>query len=66
MILRAPRKAAAYFKSKDPDTAITESFVRKLIIDGDIPSVRNGKKVLVNCEYLERFLQEKTGGDADA
>lgn len=63
LTLRAPRAAAAYFRERDPDTAITESYIRRLIRDGDIPSVRNGAKILIAVESIEQYLAGKMGGD---
>lgn len=59
MILRPPRRAAEYFKAKDNGTAITEHFIRELIRNGDIPTVKSGAKQLIDCEYLEKFLHER-------
>lgn len=57
--MRAPRKAAEYFKDRDPDTAITEAYIRRLIREGDIPIIRNGAKVLVSIESIEEFVSEQ-------
>lgn len=59
MILRPPRRAAEYFKSKDSGTAITEHFIRELIKNGDIPIIKSGAKQLVDCEYLEKYIHER-------
>ena len=58
MKLRAPRAAAAWFKERDPDTAVSEAYIRRLIIDGEIPCVRNGCKQLVDCEQVEKYFKE--------
>lgn len=59
LTMRAPRKAAEYFKSLDENTAITEAYIRRLIRDGDIPIIRNGAKVLVSIESIEEFVAEQ-------
>ncbi len=59
LTLRAPRKAAEYFRSIDPNTAITEAFIRKLIREGEIPVVKNGMKTLVAIEQIEAYLTEQ-------
>ncbi len=59
LTLRAPRAAAAYFRERDPDTAVTESYIRRLITDGDIPTVKNGAKNLVSIESIEEYLAER-------
>lgn len=57
--LRPARKAAEYFKAIDPDTHINESFIRKLIREGEIGVVRNGTKLLVSIEELEEYVREQ-------
>lgn len=59
LTLRAPRKASEYFKARDPNTAITEAFIRKLIREGEIPTVKNGVKVLVSIESIEEYVTEQ-------
>lgn len=59
LTMRAPRKAAEYFKERDPNTAITEAYIRRLIREGDIPIIRNGAKVLVSIESIEEFVSEQ-------
>lgn len=62
MTLRAPRKAAEYFRALDPDTGVTEAFIRKLIREGEIPTVKNGVKVLVSIESIEEYVAEQLRG----
>ena len=59
LTMRAPRKASEYFKERDPDTAITEAYIRRLIRNGDIPIIRNGAKVLVSIESIEEYVAEQ-------
>lgn len=53
---RTIREAAAWFKTQDPDTALTETAIRRLVRTGTVPSIRIGKKYLVNLEALESYL----------
>ena len=62
MTLRAPRRAAEHFKAIDPNTAITEAFIRKLIREGEIPIIRNGAKVLVSIESIEEYVEQQLRG----
>lgn len=62
LTMRAPRAAAAYFRERDPDTAVNESFIRKLIRDGDIPHTRNGAKILISVESVEAYLEDQLRG----
>lgn len=53
---RTIREAAAWFKGQDPGTALTETAIRRLVRTGTVPSIRVGKKYLVNLEALEDYL----------
>lgn len=59
ILLRAPRAAAEYFKSQDPNTAITEAFIRRLINNGEIPVIKNGVKQLVSIESINQYLDKQ-------
>lgn len=59
LTLRHPRSAAEYFKERDPNTAISEAYIRRLIRSGDIPIARNGTKILVSIESIEAYLEGK-------
>lgn len=59
LTLRHPRSAAQYFKEQDPNTAISESYIRRLIRSGDIPVTRNGSKLLVSIESIEQYLENE-------
>lgn len=58
---RTIKDAAAYFKSLDPDTALTETAIRRLVRGGEIPSARIGKKYIVSIEALEAYLSGSAG-----
>ena len=50
-------------KAKDPDTAISRYLVRAMVNDGTVPSIKNGKKKLVDVDVLEQKIREiLTGG----
>lgn len=53
---RTIREAAAWFKSQDPQTCLTETAIRTLVRTGQVPSVRIGKKYLVTLEALQEHL----------
>ena len=63
LTMRAPRACAQYFKNRDPDTAINESYIRRLISNGDIPYIRNGKKILVSVESIDAYIANSLGCD---
>ena len=60
---RPPRKAAEYFRQQDPNTPINETFIRRLIREGEIPTIRNGAKQLIAVETLEKYLDARARGD---
>jgi len=57
--IRAARAIHEHFKAIDPCTSISESFVRRLMDNGDIPTFRNGSKRLTSIEAVERYLEQK-------
>lgn len=54
--MRTIKEAVAEIKQEDPRSALTESFLRKLIRSGDFPSVKVGVKTLVNLDRLFEYL----------
>lgn len=61
MRMRTINEASAYLTELDPETALTKTALRRLVINGSIPSVRVGNKYLIALENLEAFLcNEKT------
>ena len=53
--VRTIKDAVKYFKEMDPNTALRETALRRLI-KGDIPAVWVGRKQLVSIESIEEFL----------
>ena len=49
---------------EDPDTAVTEYFIRKLVTEGNIPSFKTGNKYLLDVDVLQAYLYGSKGGDA--
>lgn len=45
-------------KLLDPNTAVTLSYIRRLIASGKIPVVEAGKKKLVNLDTVLQMLEE--------
>ena len=54
---RTIQQAYECLKSQDADTAITYHALRKLVVSGQLPSMRVGKKYLIDMEMLSDFLQ---------
>ena len=53
-------QAAEYLRQVDPESALTFSALRRLVLAGEIPCVRVGTKKLVSLEDLERYLETGT------
>jgi hypothetical protein len=68
--MRTVKEAAAELKEIDPHTAITEYHIRQLALQGVLPRVQAGKKLLINLdtliEYLENPTSEKFKGNTSA
>lgn len=52
-------------KRIDPDSALTPTALRRLVISGKIPSARAGKKYLVTVEALEAYMNGSTQSATD-
>lgn len=55
--MRTIDQAAAWLRETDPDTAFTKTALRRLVVSGQLPSVRIGYKYLIDLDALERFLR---------
>lgn len=56
VILRTIEAAYKDIKDKDENTSISKNFIRRLVIQGDIPTIRSGNKYLINMPQLEEYL----------
>ena len=54
--LRTISQAAEYFRVRDPEIALTKTAIRRLVVNGTIPTVRAGNKYLLSLENLELYL----------
>ncbi|NCB25420.1 MAG: hypothetical protein EOM62_08110 [Bacteroidia bacterium] len=57
--LRTINETVRFLKEQDPDTSLTPYFIRRMIVDGQVPTVMAGKKYLVDLDALLIFLDEK-------
>lgn len=62
MRARTIDQLADHLKAVDPETALTKTALRRLVVTGVIPSVRVGQKFLVTLEAVDAFL---AGGAVD-
>ncbi len=56
--MRTIDEAYAEIKSLDSHTAITKNFIRTVIVGGKVPSIKAGRKYLVNMDTLKNYLYE--------
>ena len=48
---------ARHYRRLDPETAITQHFIRKKVISGEIPCVRAGAKRLIAIEDVDEYIE---------
>lgn len=58
--MRGIKQAVEEIRTSDPDTALTEKALRRMIINGEIPHVTIGRKYLVNLNTLYKYLNDGT------
>ena len=56
--MRTIKEAAEEIKLTDPQSAVREYFIRDLVVSGQIPHIRAGRKILINLDKLFEYLQE--------
>ena len=54
--MRVAKEAAREIKAIDSETAVTETYIRRLIREGTIPHVDVGRKKLINLDLLLEYL----------
>nr|DAH08910.1 MAG TPA: Protein of unknown function (DUF1580) [Caudoviricetes sp.] len=54
--MRLLKEAAEEIKAVDPNTAVTQCFIRRLALDGKVKSVMAGRKRLINLDDLLQYL----------
>ncbi len=63
--MRGIRQAIEELKQLDPDTALTEKALRRLVLTDAIPYVRIGAKYLINMDILSDYLYKGSCGGGD-
>lgn len=63
--VRSLKSALIYIKSLDSGTAISENAIRKLVVSGTVPSIRVGKKYLVNVDYLVNYFEGRLSPEVE-
>ena len=61
---RKIREAYAEIKAADPNTALSESAIRRMVQRGDIPSYKIGTHYLINLDDLDNLSSKKTDDES--
>lgn len=61
--LRTINQAYQIIKENDPDTAISKTYLRKILTDGTIKTIRSGNKTLVNMDLIEEYFNSPRGAE---
>lgn len=56
--MRTVNEAAQELKALDPHTAMTPYHIRRLCLDGILPTVKAEKKILINLDALIEYMQD--------
>lgn len=63
--MRSIPQAYKELKRNDPDTCISERLLRKMVSNGDIPTVKIEHKTLLNMDLLLEILSCKSNNSND-
>lgn len=58
--MRTVQEAARELKALDDHTAMTPYHIRRLCLDGILPTVKAGKKILLNLDTLLEYMTDPT------
>ena len=61
--MRTIKQCVEHFKAADPDTAITEYFIRTLANSNEISTVRAGNKIMIDLDILTNYLKGGKNGN---
>lgn len=62
--VRSLQEAYLMLKEDDPDTRVTVHLLRRLVADGTIPSIRAGRRIMLNYDTLIEYLSASYKADA--
>ena len=60
--IRSILDACQLLKADDPETPVTVGMLRRLIAEGKVPCIRNGRKIFLNYDALLDYLSGSRGG----
>jgi hypothetical protein len=55
--IRTLSEAYNCIKEMDPETAITQNALRRMVVSGNVPCVKAGKKYLLDMDVLLEYLK---------
>lgn len=58
--MRGIDAAHAALLAEDPGCELTKTALRRLVVSGEVPSVKVGTKYLIDLDQLERYLTNPT------
>lgn len=58
--MRTVNEAAQELRQLDPHTAMSPYHIRRLCLDGVLPTVKAGKKILLNLDTLIEYMYDPT------
>ena len=58
--MRTIQEAAQELRQLDPNTAMSPYHIRRLCLDGVLPTVKAGKKILLNLNTLIEYMYDPT------
>ena len=60
--MRTIDQTMEHIRATDPETALTKTALRRMVVSGRIPSVRVGPKYLIALENLDAYLRAAESG----
>ena len=59
--IRTINQAYNLIKFEDPETGISEYMIKKLVMEGKIPSIKSGNRHYVDVDAVQNYIANKTG-----
>lgn len=56
--MRTPNGLCEHYRSIDPDSAITTTFIRQALKTNAVPYCKSGKKFLIAIEEFDKYLEQ--------
>lgn len=60
--IRTIKAAHEEIKSQDPNTSLTEFRIRQMVINGEVPSKKAGRKYLVDIDDIFEYINGNVKG----